>query len=460
MLGSTASVQTVGATSAPHTDTLFWLTFEQAPIGMALITLDGRIGYANPELCRMLGYTKAELSSRTFRDVTYLDDLPDTDELYRRIVTGEAVEHTLDNRHVRKNGTVFKTSLVITVVRDSTSTPLHFISMITDLTASRGAQEELEHMHTRYRAILDNIDDCLLVTDSAGVLTYVSRSCTRLLGWAPEEIVGKSFYKCIYPDEREAVKTTFEQFLTGSHKRIHIRCRVSHKETEWAWVDSYTWAIPGPSGARHEMGILLHDTSEYQREQTAFVEEIEQAHARRQAEEENALTDQLTGLRNHQAADDVLLAKLTGVRASAFPVGCLLVDIDHLEQINGEYGRPVGDTVIKQIAALVTSSCRHDDFIARYNEDQFLVVLPGTNPGGTIICGEKLLGNIRSADWSATPLKDSVTVSIGATSIQFGSGLTLPELVGILDSQLNQAKENGRNRIVMNTRQITGKSQF
>jgi diguanylate cyclase (GGDEF)-like protein/PAS domain S-box-containing protein len=459
VLGSTAGVHTVA--DASHTvDALFWLTFESAPIGMALIALDGRIGYANPELCSILGYTKAELSSRTFRDVTYLDDLPDTDEFYIRVRMGETANNSLENRHVRKGGEVIKTHIVVSVVRDSAGTPLHYISMITDLTSGRGVKGELEQVHTRYRVILDNVDDCLILTDAAGVITFVSRPCTKLVGWAPDELVGKSLYKYIYPDERDAVKTTFEHFLTGSDKRIHIRFRAQNKDSEWAWVDSYTWAIPGPSGARHEMGVILRDTSEYQREQTAFVEEIEQAHARRQAEEEVALTDQLTGLRNRRAADDVLLAKLTGVRASAFPVGCLLIAIDNFGLLVGRYGQATGDAVLKQIAALVTASCRHDDFIARYSDDQFLVVLPGTNPGGTIICGEKLLRNVRGADWSATPLKEAATVSIGASCVQFGSGLTLPELVGILDLQLQQARDNGGDRIVMNTRQITGKPQF
>ena len=460
MLGSTASVQTAPTTATPHTDALFWLTFEQAPIGMALILLDGHIINANPEMCRMLGYAKTELSFRTFRDITYLDDLPATDELYQCLLAGKMGDPALETRHLRKDGTILKTRLVVTLVRDPAGTPLHFISMITDLTAGRGAVEELEQARTRSRIILDNIDDCLFLTNAFGVLTYVGRSCSRLLGWLPEEMLGSSLYKYIYPDEQEVVKTTFEQFLTGADKRIHIRCRAFHKDNQWVWVDSYTWAIPGPSGARHEMGVILRDTSEYQREQTAFVDEIEQAHARRQAEEEVALTDQLTGLRNRQAADTLLLSKLTGLRASAFPVGCLLVDIDHFKQIHGQYGRTVSDTVLKQIGAQVAASCRYDDFVARYDEDQFIVVLPGTNPAGTIVCGEKLLRNIRETDWSNTLLEAPVTVSIGATCVQFGSGLTLPELTGILNSQLEQAKMNGRNRIVMNTRQITGKPQY
>jgi diguanylate cyclase (GGDEF)-like protein len=222
----------------------------------------------------------------------------------------------------------------------------------------------------------------------------------------------------------------------------------------------YVWGIPGPSGPRHEIAGVLKDISEYDREQSTFVDEIEQAHARRQAEEEAALTDAVTGLRNRKAADDVLVARLTSMRASAFPVGCMLVDIDHFKRVNELYGQPVGELVLKQIAAQISASCRHDDFVARYDADKFVIVLPGTNAGGTIICGEKLIRNVRNADWSSTPVEDRITISIGATCMQYNSGLSLTELMGILESQLQQAKDSGRNRIVMNTRQITGKAQF
>ncbi len=335
--------------------------------------------------------------------------------------------------------------------------PLHFIAMITAVIPP-GALEDGDAINPRFRAILDNLDESMFIVGHSGLLTYATPPCTKLLGWTPEEMVDEDLYKYIFPEDREAVRATLDHFLTSSGKRISIRCRMFHKEGQWIWVDVYAWAVPGPSGPRHEIACIVKDISEYEREHSAFVDEVEQAHARRQAEADLALTDQLTGFRNRTAADNVLLAKLTNVRTSAFPVGVLLVDIDHFKQIHNTYGQPVSDTVLKMMASQIAESCRHDDFMARYSTDQFVIVLPGTNAAGTIICGEKLIRNVRSADWSGTPLQDRLTISIGATCMQFGSGLSVPELMSTLESQLNQAKESGGNRLVMNTRQITGKS--
>src|SRR5437016_4328026 len=71
-------------------EAMFRLTFGHAPVGMAIMSLDGRISTANPALCRILGYTEAEMTSRSFRDITYLEDLPESEELYLSLLSGHA----------------------------------------------------------------------------------------------------------------------------------------------------------------------------------------------------------------------------------------------------------------------------------------------------------------------------------------------------------------------------------
>ena len=84
-----------------------------------------------------------------------------------------------------------------------------------------------------------------------------------------------------------------------------------------------------------------------------------------------------------------------------------------------------------------------------------MVVLPNTNPAGTITVGEKLIRNVREADWSDMPVKEAVTISAGGTCLSYGHGLTLRELLNLIDSQLYQAREAGRDRMVMNGRKAT-----
>jgi diguanylate cyclase (GGDEF)-like protein len=133
----------------------------------------------------------------------------------------------------------------------------------------------------------------------------------------------------------------------------------------------------------------------------------------------------------------------------------LLVDIDFFKVINDSYGRAVGDEVFRRVGRKLQEVCRTEDAIGRFGGDEFLVVLPNTNAPGTIIAGEKLISSVREINWSGTPIEGGVTISVGAACISYGAQATLPELIGILEMQLIQAKEAGRDRLVMNTRQTS-----
>jgi len=109
--------------------------------------------------------------------------------------------------------------------------------------------------------------------------------------------------------------------------------------------------------------------------------------------------------------------------------------------------------VLKRIARAFRDTCRVEDVVARTGSDEFTIFLPNTNPGGTIIAGEKLISSVREISWPGTLLKGGVTISIGATCVTHDAKLTLPELMTTLARELAQAKQSGGNRLVMNAKQ-------
>jgi diguanylate cyclase (GGDEF)-like protein len=150
--------------------------------------------------------------------------------------------------------------------------------------------------------------------------------------------------------------------------------------------------------------------------------------------------------------DEIMSSRLASSRAASFPFGVLLVEIDDFAILSSIYGQAVINGVVKRVARVIQDTCRIEDAVARAGEE-FMIMLPSTNPGGTIVVGEKLIRSVKDIDWSDTPLQSEVTVSIGATCVNYGTGLTLPELIKILNEQLIQAKEGGPNLLVMNTKQ-------
>lgn len=119
-----------------------------APIGMALVGLDGRWLVVNPALSRLTGFTQPELLASTFQAITHPDDLDADLHLLRQLTAGEITDYSLDKRYRRQDGTYIWANLSVTLVRDDAGAPSHFISQILDITERRTFQEELERRAT------------------------------------------------------------------------------------------------------------------------------------------------------------------------------------------------------------------------------------------------------------------------------------------------------------------------
>jgi PAS domain S-box-containing protein len=133
----------------------FRAAMHHAPIGMALLGLDGRWLEANRALCRLTGYTEDELRAVTFQQITHPDDLYADLAQVGRLLAGEAEWYEMEKRYVRKDGTSVWILLTASLVRDPEGEPLHFISQIQDITERRAAEDGLrrtaEHLESLVR---------------------------------------------------------------------------------------------------------------------------------------------------------------------------------------------------------------------------------------------------------------------------------------------------------------------
>src|SRR5206468_10654963 len=111
------------------------------------------------------------------------------------------------------------------------------------------------------------------------------------------------------------------------------------------------------------------------------------------------MREELTSLLNRRAIDELLNFKLASPRASNYPFGCLILDIDHFDTINNTHGRLAGDAVLQKMGQLLVESCRGEDYVARYQEDQFIIVLPNTDAAGTVLVAERTVNTVRASDF-------------------------------------------------------------
>ncbi len=121
----------------------FRLTFDQAPVGIVLVSPNGQWLQVNQGICAMLGYTSEELLGRIFRDTTHPDDLEANLELLQGLMAGKSTSHVFEKRYIRKDGSLLWSTVTMSVVRDATGVPQYGISIIEDTTERRELEEQL-----------------------------------------------------------------------------------------------------------------------------------------------------------------------------------------------------------------------------------------------------------------------------------------------------------------------------
>ena len=151
------------------------------------------------------------------------------------------------------------------------------------------------------------------------------------------------------------------------------------------------------------------------------------------------VTDSLTGIANRRRFEQALEEEIARARRLGYPVGLLLIDVDHFKGFNDRYGHQVGDRVLGAIARHLSASIRQTDLVARYGGEEFTVILPGTPVSGLTAIGEKLRQSVRSLALDDLPGISMVTLSIGATSAE-SPDLSAESLIRDADAAMYLAK--------------------
>lgn len=163
-------------------------------------------------------------------------------------------------------------------------------------------------------------------------------------------------------------------------------------------------------------------------------------------EKENlAIRDGLTGLANHRRFQEYL--EETIAKAGSQPVGIALFDIDHFKKLNDNYGHPVGDAVLKEVAARLKKTISSFDFVARYGGEEFIAVWPGRNDKEAAQLAEQVRLAIEGQKFMTAAGDLPVTISLGAASYP-QDAKKKAELIKAADEALYAAKKGGRNRVV------------
>lgn len=165
---------------------------------------------------------------------------------------------------------------------------------------------------------------------------------------------------------------------------------------------------------------------------------------------EMSTTDGLTSVYNRRYFMSVFSGEYQRAVRFQRSLSMLIIDVDLFKRINDTYGHLVGDEVLRVIAGLLQHQLRAYDLVCRYGGEEFAVLLPETNADEAVRIAERCRQTIGAAEIAVSDLRVQATVSIGVASVPDHAAESIDQFTNLADQALYQAKQAGRNRVVMN----------
>jgi PAS domain S-box-containing protein/putative nucleotidyltransferase with HDIG domain len=209
----------------------FRLLSEAAEEGIAVHD-KGIIIEANQALARMFGYELSEMIGMHAEKLAS----PESWDIIREHFAKESDE-PYEGIGLRKDGSTFECSLVGKPYKYKNS--ILRVAVLRDITERKRSEEKLRFEEQRFRALIDNSSDIVVVADVTGTVTYINPAIQRVLGYSPEERIGRSGFELIHPDDQNFLAESFIALVTTTkHHVVSGAMRLRHKNGTYHTVDA------------------------------------------------------------------------------------------------------------------------------------------------------------------------------------------------------------------------------
>jgi len=186
-----------------------------------------------------------------------------------------------------------------------------------------------------------------------------------------------------------------------------------------------------------------------------LIQELRRANERLQ---KMTFTDEMTGIFNYRFVKKQLDIEVQRAHRYVKPLSLCIIDVDNFKEINDKYGHPVGDTVLREIAQILTQSTRSVDFVGRYAGDEFVIIFPDTQLQDAVRLCDRIRKTVADQTMDVQGKKVHVTLSMGLADFDAKKRSTADSLIEAADLRLYQAKRSGRNRVYSTMKVIESRS--
>lgn len=297
----------------------------------------------------------------------------------------------------------------------------------------RQIKEKLQRSEEEYRFLAENSIDAIWRLDAQFQFVYVSSAVENILGYQPEEMIGRHLFSILTQESINVViqgyaKRQPAQAAGKKWESSTYTVEAIHKNRYTIWVEVTVNPIFSADDQLIGYNGITRDISE-----------------RRKNEElirQYAFRDPLTNLPNRRSFEEELERIVDRHRELKKSFAVMFLDVDGLKQVNDAYGHAAGDTLLQAVANRISLGLRDQDFIARLAGDEFMAILPGVTDNSA---AEFIVASLLERFHKAIAIGDNevrISVSIGITFFPEDAD-AVTALMSYADKAMYAAKKNG-----------------
>jgi diguanylate cyclase (GGDEF)-like protein/PAS domain S-box-containing protein len=295
------------------------------------------------------------------------------------------------------------------------------------------AEAALRDSERRFRALVHNATDIIVVADAQGIPTYVSPSSERITGHTAASMIARDPRSLLHPDDVPSIDTALATAMLEPDGESRLELRYRHADGSWHWHEAVFRNLMDEPAVR---GLVINHR------------DVTERHDLEEQLRHQAFHDQLTGLANRALFMDRLEHALARQQRDDSTLAVMLIDLDDFKSINDSLGHLAGDQLILAAAENLRSCLRPADTVARLGGDEFAVLLDEV-PGLTELrsSAERLLDALKrtySLGGHDLPVTASVGVAVAADTRP-----TAEELLRNADVAMYVAKGGGKGRVAV-----------
>jgi two-component system cell cycle sensor histidine kinase/response regulator CckA len=198
---------------------------EQVQEAVIAFDMTETITFWNAGAEKRYDYTKSEaIGQKMFQLINWGHVNPDEEKNSLETLESTGVWQG-EVQHTKKNGQTFYASLSITLLKGVKGTPVGYMAVIQDITERKAAEIKIQESEKRFKALVQNASDITAILDEAGIVRYSSPSAEQVLGFKPEEIMGKNGFEFIHPQDRAMVQEAFANLILVTGQTISLQYR-------------------------------------------------------------------------------------------------------------------------------------------------------------------------------------------------------------------------------------------